>query len=97
MADSPARVLRVTAGSIRLVGRGPLADFVLDASLVSRMHCRLSATDATLRVDDLDSTNGTFVNDQRVTTAVLHDGDRLRLGRLELTVARADPEELGDG
>jgi pSer/pThr/pTyr-binding forkhead associated (FHA) protein len=56
------------------------------------VHCRLS-TDARgdLSVEDLDSTNGTFVNDQRVSgRAVLSPGDRLRVGRVELSVRKAE-------
>jgi pSer/pThr/pTyr-binding forkhead associated (FHA) protein len=55
---------------------------------VSRIHCRLTATDDALEVVDLSSTNGTFVNDQRVRKAVLSAGDRLRIGRVELTVGQ---------
>jgi len=39
-------------------------------------------------VVDLKSTNGTFVNDTRVGRAMVKQGDRLRVGRVELTVAR---------
>jgi pSer/pThr/pTyr-binding forkhead associated (FHA) protein len=77
---------RVSAGSIKTVGRAPRADFVLDAALVSRLHCRLEADDTALEVVDLESTNGTFVNDRRVTRAKLVSGDRLRVGRVELEV-----------
>ena len=81
----------MTPGSSRTVGRGPRADFVLDAPLLSRVHCRLVATDDGLAVQDLDSTNGTFVNNARVVKSDLHDGDRLSLGRLELSVSREAP------
>ena len=81
------RILRITSGSVRTVGRGPRADFVVDAPLVSRVHCRLAATESILTVEDLQSTNGTFVNDRPVAESPLRNGDRLRLGRLELTVS----------
>ena len=74
------------------MGRANRSDFILDAALVSRVHCRLS-TDARgdLSVEDLDSTNGTFVNDQRVSgRAALSPGDRLRVGRVELSVRKAE-------
>jgi pSer/pThr/pTyr-binding forkhead associated (FHA) protein len=77
---------RVSPGSIKTVGRARRADFVLDAALVSRVHCRLEAGDEVLEVVDLESTNGTFVNDKRVTRARLVTGDRLRVGRVELRV-----------
>jgi pSer/pThr/pTyr-binding forkhead associated (FHA) protein len=90
-ADPPF-TFRILPGSIKTVGRATRADFILDAALVSRVHCRLS-TDASgdLSVEDLDSTNGTFVNDQRVSgRAVLSPGDRLRVGRVELSVKKAE-------
>jgi pSer/pThr/pTyr-binding forkhead associated (FHA) protein len=82
---------RVSPGSIKTVGRARGADIVLDAALVSRLHCRLEAGDEALEVVDLESTNGTFVNDKRVTRAKLVSGDRLRVGRVELAVAHRDP------
>ena len=80
---------RILPGSIKTIGRATRADFVLDAALVSRFHCRLSAApDGTLEVEDLQSTNGTWVNDQRVRRLALAEGDRLRVGRVELLVGR---------
>jgi pSer/pThr/pTyr-binding forkhead associated (FHA) protein len=91
-AVDPPVVIRLTTGAERTVGRANRSDFILDAALVSRVHCRLS-TDASgdLSVEDLDSTNGTFVNDQRVNgRAALSPGDRLRVGRVELSVKKAE-------
>jgi pSer/pThr/pTyr-binding forkhead associated (FHA) protein len=55
---------------------------------VSRIHCRLEANEETLEVIDLESTNGVYVNGERVETAHLIPGDRLRVGRVELQVGR---------
>ena len=84
------RTFQLMPGAVRTVGRGAAADYTIDAVLMSRLHCRLTATETELTVEDLDSTNGTFVNDQRIgeTPSALVGGDRLRLGRLELSVAR---------
>lgn len=90
--EQPGRLLRLTPGSTRTVGRGPLADFVIESPLVSRVHCRLVATDSDLTVDDLKSTNGTFVNTKRIVTSPLRNGDRLSLGRLELVVSHQPAE-----
>jgi pSer/pThr/pTyr-binding forkhead associated (FHA) protein len=79
---------RLTPGAVKTVGRATGADFIVDAALVSRVHCRLTASDDGLEVVDLSSTNGTFVNDKRVAKASLASGDRLRVGRVELTVAQ---------
>jgi pSer/pThr/pTyr-binding forkhead associated (FHA) protein len=79
---------RVSSGGVKTVGRASRADFILDAALVSRLHCRLEAGDDTLEVVDLASTNGTYVNGKRIERARLRAGDTLRVGRVELTVAR---------
>lgn len=88
--QSPEGTFRLKSGAVKTVGRAPRADFILDVALVSRLHCRLSAGDDNLEVVDLKSTNGTFVNDKRVEKAHLATGDRLRIGRVELTVDRAE-------
>ncbi len=81
---------RVSTGAVKTVGRAARADFVVDAALVSRLHCRLEAGADRLEVIDLSSTNGTYVNGKRVERARLASGDRLRVGRVELMVERAD-------
>ena len=85
-ADLPF-TFRILPGSIKTIGRAARADFVVDAALVSRLHCRLTAGAAELEVVDLDSTNGTFVNGERAERARLKQGDRLGVGRVELLVA----------
>jgi sulfite reductase (NADPH) flavoprotein alpha-component len=77
----------MTPGRVRTLGRGPRADFVLDAALVSRAHCRLVVADNELVVENLSSTNGTFVNDRQVERSILKVGDRLRAGRVELKIS----------
>jgi len=79
---------RMPPGAIKTVGRAPRADFVVDVALVSRLHCRLTAGDQAVDVVDLDSTNGTYINDQRVKQGSLASGDRLRVGRVELKIER---------
>lgn len=80
---------RIPAGSIKTIGRSTAAEFMVDAALVSRLHCQLTASADSLRVKDLESTNGTFVNGKRVQAAELRHGDRLSIGRFELVVSRA--------
>ena len=86
-AESPF-VFRILPGNIKTVGRATRADFVVDAGMVSRLHCRLTAGAAALEVVDLKSTNGTFVNGARVARAALREGDRLGVGRVEFLVSR---------
>jgi pSer/pThr/pTyr-binding forkhead associated (FHA) protein len=80
---------RFKPGAIKTIGRAPRADFILDVALVSRLHCRLEAGDDTIDVIDLSSTNGTYVNGKRVKRATITHGDRLRVGRIELTLDKA--------
>jgi ABC transport system ATP-binding/permease protein len=85
-------LFRITPGNVKTVGRAPRADFVVDAALVSRLHCRLAAGAAEIEATDLKSTNGTYVNGARVDRATLRDGDRLRVGAVELLVMRTTGE-----
>ena len=83
------KTFRILAGSVKTIGRATGADFIVKAPLVSRVHCRLTALPGgDLEVRDLDSTNGTFVNGQRVENARLESGDRIRVGRVELLALR---------
>ena len=86
-AGQQALTVRLMPGTARTLGRGPQANFVVDAALVSRLHCRFVVDGSgKLAVEDLGSTNGTWVNDQRVDRADLAAGDRVRAGQLELVV-----------
>jgi pSer/pThr/pTyr-binding forkhead associated (FHA) protein len=81
-----APTFRLVNGTSKTIGRAPAADFLVDAALVSRLHCRITADHEQLNIEDLASTNGTFVNGRRVDTGRLANGDRLTIGRVELTV-----------
>ena len=74
---------------MKTIGRAPNADFIVDATLVSRLHCRLSAGATELQVEDLESTNGTYVNGERVERAALKSGDRLGVGEVEFLISLA--------
>jgi pSer/pThr/pTyr-binding forkhead associated (FHA) protein len=88
--DAPV-VLRIEPGSVKTIGRMAQADFILEAPLVSRVHCKLTVSrGGDLEVEDTGSTNGTLVNGQPVTRSPLEAGDSLTIGRVEFTVSRAD-------
>jgi len=89
-AEGDSWTFRMAPGAIKTVGRAPRADFVVEAALVSRIHCRLTATDSAIDVVDLDSTNGTYINNQRIRSGTLANVDRLKVGRVEMTIARQD-------
>ena len=78
---------RLLPGTLKTMGRAPRADFVVDAALVSRVHCRFTLNDTNeLELEDLGSTNGTFVNGKKVARATLSDGDKLTIGRVQFVV-----------
>ena len=91
--DDPPITLRLAPESVKTIGRAPAADFIVDAPLISRVHCRLTADRSDqLIVEDLGSTNGTIVNGRKADRSVLRTGDRLLIGRVEFTISRsADP------
>lgn len=86
------KTFRILPGEPKTLGRATGADFIVDAALVSRVHCRFTVlSDGDLEVRDLESTNGTFVNGTRISKARLTPGDRVQIGRVEL-VANKDSE-----
>lgn len=86
--ESDPLVFRLPLDAVKTIGRATGADFIVDAALVSRLHCRLSASESDIDVTDLDSTNGTFVNGERVKQATLRAGDSLMVGRLVFRISR---------
>lgn len=79
-----------------VIGRAEACDLVLNDGSVSSEHARLSRDGAGWRVVNLLSTNGTFVNDKRVSNEALRHGDRLRLGRVEFLFQNPDQAEVVD-
>ena len=78
---------RLLPGTLKTLGRAPRADFVVDAALVSRVHCRFTLDRGNqLELEDLGSTNGTFVNGKKVARVTLSDGDELTIGRVKFVV-----------
>jgi EAL domain-containing protein (putative c-di-GMP-specific phosphodiesterase class I) len=70
------------------LGRGVGVSLVLQSGLVSKEHAEIYSDGRGLRVRDLGSRNGTFVNHQEVADAPLRDGDVLHVGDFEFRVAR---------
>ena len=73
-----------------VVGRDPSCELVLVDRAASRHHARLVPRGGTLEVVDLGSRNGTFVNGQRVTRAVVEPGTAVRVGDVVLLVVQLD-------
>lgn len=76
-------------GAITILGRDDVADIILDDPGISRRHSELRVTTDGPRfvstIRDLGSTNGTFVNGERITSEHLEDGDRITVGRTSIT------------
>jgi pSer/pThr/pTyr-binding forkhead associated (FHA) protein len=74
-----------------LIGRDPTSELCLQNELVSAQHARLSFHHNQWWVEDLVSTNGTFLNDERVyTPTVLITGDEVRCGKVNLQIEFTD-------
>ena len=63
-----------------MIGRGDDCQIQVHEHSVSRQHARIELTEEGYVVHDLDSTNGTFINDRPITESKLHDGEYLRVG-----------------
>jgi hypothetical protein len=73
-----------------VIGRSPDCDFPLTHPTISTLHCELVLSDAGVVLRDLESTNGTFIDDQRIREAVLLPGHTVRLGDVEIFVETTD-------
>jgi len=72
-----------------VIGRSSELDMVLVEEMVSRKHARIALTDGTISIEDLGSTNGTFVNGEKVQQGTLREGDRVLIGTNILKVVAA--------
>ncbi|MCR6712160.1 MAG: FHA domain-containing protein [Demequina sp.] len=94
--EAPAARLHVTAGPLKgtslplssapvLIGRAPTCTLVIDDDYASARHCRIFPERGQWMVEDLGSTNGTFLGNQKVTDPVpLRRGDQVRIGATTL-------------
>ena len=117
MNDRPRFALRFISGKYQggefplrmnreiIIGRSSDLDMVLVEDMVSRRHAKISSTEAEVYIQDMGSTNGTFVNGEKIAgRALLHEGDRILVcsdglsGELEndaihgILIAESDPQ-----
>ena len=90
VALSPLDQLDQTSWTLHLpatIGRSPEHEVSINHESISRTHCRLSlGGDGALTVRDLGSTNGTYVDDNKVERSVLKPGAMLQLGAISFRV-----------
>jgi len=91
-AEGPQRLLIRSDGNTEFVhqlarrtriGRGPDNDLLIDAQYVSRHHAVIMAGPVHTTVEDLNSTNGVFINGKRISRHTIKDGDRVTIGRMQ--------------
>lgn len=68
------------------IGRAPDNDLPVDNLAVSNYHAKVYHEAGRMVIEDLDSLNGTFVNDLRIERATLHDGDNIHIGKHKIKV-----------
>jgi hypothetical protein len=66
------------------LGRLAISDVAIPDSKASRAHARIFRSGTAFTIADLESRNGTLVNDRRVSRVRLHDGDRITIGTTEI-------------
>lgn len=72
--------------SVTVLGRGTDSDLRIPIESCSRKQCQISLTGESLMLKDLGSSNGTYVNNQRIDETALNAGDRITIGPVVLTV-----------
>ena len=103
MNDRPRFALRFISGKYQggefplrmnreiIIGRSSDLDMVLVEDMVSRRHARIACADQQITIEDLGSTNGTFVNGEKIKRTNLKEGDRVLIGTSILKVVQIDP------
>jgi pSer/pThr/pTyr-binding forkhead associated (FHA) protein len=93
-SEDQTQVLEVPLGQELVLGRDPHGCHVhiLDPG-VSHRHCKLSAGGDHVWLEDLGSSNGTFVNGERVTTTLLSPGDEVRIGGCVMVAVQDWPRD----
>ncbi len=84
--------VEVPDGKTVLVGRAVTSDLAVYDPTVSRKHAELSSTPGGLFVKDLGSSNGTFVNGNRIAEATVSPGDSITFGKIEFSLKDLTPQ-----
>ena len=68
--------------SVTVIGRRHSCDLCIPLMSVSKRHCQLNFDEGVLRIRDLGSRNGTYLNGKRIDEAVVQAGDSIKIGPL---------------
>jgi chromosome segregation ATPase len=98
-AEGPAQLIRIDAGHAvsyvlqrrNQVGRAPTSEVHIDASSVSRLHALIVTAPGGAIIEDVKSTNGTFVNGRRILRQLLRDGDLITIGEAQFQFVAERP------
>jgi pSer/pThr/pTyr-binding forkhead associated (FHA) protein len=77
-----------------VIGRSSDLDMVLVEDMVSRKHAKIVTDDGSISIQDLGSTNGTFVNGEKIRTVRLKEGDRILIGTSIIKLVATNSETL---
>lgn len=91
--NDKGKTFDLSEGNVWVIGRGHSADITVMDIKVSRAHCRIDRQGNTFYLNDLNSTNGTFLNGQQIDRQVLHRGDYIKVGYTILAFQYETPEE----
>src|SRR6201999_4252296 len=110
MNDRPRFALRFISGKYQggefplrmdreiIVGRSSELDMVLVEDMVSRKHAKITTAGDQIIIQDLGSTNGTFVNGEKIKKVRLKEGDRILIGTSIIKrVGGAPAQVVGEG
>ena len=75
-----------------VIGRSSELEMVLVEDMVSRRHAKITVSDGNIQIEDLGSTNGSFVNGERVTKTTLAEGDRILVGTSIIKVVATEAD-----
>jgi adenylate cyclase len=92
LLNEEIKILYLTKDTLT-AGKLPENDLLLDDKTISRRHCRFEKTKSGYKLVDLNSTNGSYVNGQRINEKELQEGDNIALGRTILKFLAVSPKE----